>query len=266
MPLIRSPYPIRRRTITPEQEMEGHLQAIRGLVPQLQEILNQHKERIENLDKAISYTESLKPEKGEPGKDGESPSAQEIVRLLKPHLPKGEPGRDAPALDEKKIIKEILKKIPIPQDGKDAIIDHDAIVEKILGKIIKEKKLSTKHLSDFNEGLEQTIAPIRHLATGFRGGGDTVAAGANVSISQSGGVKTISVTSGLTKLTATETPNGVLTAFTFSAATAKPSFVISDNVWLQATSKAGTVNWTWNSVSKVATLTVPPVDDILAIV
>ena len=64
---------------------------------------------------------------------------------------------------------------------------------------------------------------------------------------------------GFTTLTATETPNGVLTVFTFASATAKPSYIISDNVWLKPISKAGTVNWTW--LGTEATLTIPPLDD-----
>lgn len=73
-------------------------------------------------------------------------------------------------------------------------------------------------------------------------------------------------TAGLTQLASTETPNGVITVFTFSTATAKPSFLVVDNVFQKATSKAGTVNWTWSAGPKQATLTIAPVDDIYGIV
>ena len=74
------------------------------------------------------------------------------------------------------------------------------------------------------------------------------------------------VTGGLTQLSSTETPDGITTVFTFSTASAQPSFVVSDNVLMKATTKSGTVNWTWNAGAKQATMTIAPVDDIFAIV
>jgi hypothetical protein len=71
---------------------------------------------------------------------------------------------------------------------------------------------------------------------------------------------------GITTLAATETPNSSITVFTFSTAAAQPSYIVSDNVWLRATTKSGTVNWTWNSGTKKATLTIAPQDEIYAIV
>lgn len=71
---------------------------------------------------------------------------------------------------------------------------------------------------------------------------------------------------GFTTLAATETPNGSITVFTFADAAAQPSYLVVDNVWMQATSKAGTVNWTWNAVTLKATLTIAANDDIFAVV
>lgn len=72
--------------------------------------------------------------------------------------------------------------------------------------------------------------------------------------------------SGFTQLTATETPDGTITVFTFAAASAKPSYLIVDNVWMRSTTKSGSVNWTWNAGSKQATLTIPPSEDIVGVV
>lgn len=72
-------------------------------------------------------------------------------------------------------------------------------------------------------------------------------------------------TGAFTVLQPTETPNGVLTVFTFATATGQPQFVISDNAMQQATTKSGTVNWTWNNGALQATMTIPPQDDIVAI-
>lgn len=71
---------------------------------------------------------------------------------------------------------------------------------------------------------------------------------------------------GFTVLTATETPNGIRTVFTFPSATAQPTFIVSDNAMTRATTAAGTVNWTWSSGTLQATMTIPPIDDIVAIV
>ena len=67
---------------------------------------------------------------------------------------------------------------------------------------------------------------------------------------------------GFTTLQPTETPNGVLTVFTFSTATGQPTFIVSDNAMMQAVTKSGTVNWTWNNGALQATMTIPPQDDI----
>lgn len=100
----------------------------------------------------------------------------------------------------------------------------------------------------------------------FKNGTNTTAV---VSINKSGGIDVeIDATGGggFTTLLPTETPNGSLQTFTFSAATAKPSFIISDNAMMRATAKNGDVNWTWNSGAKQATMTIPPTDDIVGVV
>lgn len=77
---------------------------------------------------------------------------------------------------------------------------------------------------------------------------------------------TANAAGGITTLAPNETPNGSITVFTLSTATAKPSFVVSDHSFLPATDKDGTVNWTWNNGTKKVTMTVAPNDDIFGIV
>lgn len=97
-------------------------------------------------------------------------------------------------------------------------------------------------------------------------------AGPNMTISDSlvNGLHTITFTStggsGFTELPATETPDGSRTQFTFATASAQPSFLVVDNVWMKAVTASGTVNWTWNGGTKVATLSVPSSDDIFGVV
>ena len=82
------------------------------------------------------------------------------------------------------------------RDGKDT--DEEIIIEKVFELLQSgKKKLSTKHLSDFTDGLEQTLRPIRSLMAGFRGGGDTVVAGTGIAITtNANGNKIISSTGG----------------------------------------------------------------------
>lgn len=71
-------------------------------------------------------------------------------------------------------------------------------------------------------------------------------------------------TAGIIQLDADETPDGVVTVFTFSTAIAEPAFVVVDGLMLRATSASGTVNWTWDGGLLQATMTVPPQDDVFA--
>lgn len=196
---------------------------------------------------------------------------QERINSIK-QGPEGRPGRNAEvdlSTVVSAVVPEVVKHIPKPkdgqtikgergQDGKHA--DPEAVVEHL----VKTKKLKVEHI----DGLGETLASIRNIKAfgAMRGGGDTVEAGSNVTITNTNGVKTISATGGFQTLTATETPNGSLTVFTFASATAQPSFIMSDNVTLRATTAAGTVNWTWNAGTSQATMTIPPQDDITAIV
>lgn len=201
---------------------------------------------------------------------------QEVLKkepVVGVHFKQPENGK-SPMIDETRIAKMAANFIVVPKPkdgtpGKDAVIDHDEIVNKVVDVLTKKKKLSIKHLGDFTDGLEQTMRPIRSMMAGFRGGGDVVTAGSNITITtDSNGKKVITgaAGSGFTELSATEIPDSSITVFTFALASAQPSYIVSDNVWQKATSKAGTVNWTWNAGTKKATMTIAPQDDIYAIV
>ncbi len=208
-------------------------------------------------------------------------------------IQKGDPGTPAPAVDEKALEDRVFARIPVPKDGKsvdkeevvkdvlksivipkvkdgdpgkDAIIDDKAI-EKIVKTIREGKKIHVTHLAGWQD--PEVLLARFHARGGIRGGGDTVAAGTNITITKNAnGVSTIASTggAGFSTLTATETPNGVLAVFTFAGASAKPSCLVVDNVWMKATTASGTVNWTWNDGLKQATLTIPSVDDIWGVV
>lgn len=272
--ISQRPQPKRNDSIS----MAFGLQAIHDAVEELQNLhaehqaeheVNQermkreHEAKLAELDKAMSQVHHLATvvHKGEPGKDAPPVDVSAIVNHIQSNIRVPKDGI-SPVVDEVKIAKLAALYVPKPKDGKDAMdIDHEVIAEKAV-ELLKKKKLKLEHIGDFKDGLEQTMRPIRSLMAGFRGGGDTVSAGSNITITNVGGSKVISSTggSGFTQLTATETPNGSRTAFTFAAASAQPTYLVVDNVWMKAIAKSGTVNWTW--LGTVATLTIPPNDDI----
>lgn len=285
---IRSPYPIRKiikpnPTVTllsssdpsSTRDVVMGLHDIEALVAELKalkhrvemdhagivaSVVLEHQEKMREIDGhvAMAHQHLSTIRKGDKGDQGDKGDA-----IKGDKGDQGDAGLDAPLVDLKKVAKQAAKLIPVPKDGEPGkSVDPAAIIEAVVKEIVKGKHLKMEHVS----GLPQELRLYRSQQ--MRGGGDTVAAGSGVTISSSGGVKTISATGGgggFSILTATETPDGNLTVFTFAAATAQPSFVISDNVMMQATTKAGTVNWTWNNVAKQATLTVPPADELCAI-
>lgn len=134
----------------------------------------------------------------ENGKDGVSPDKNEIVKEVLKNIRQPKDG-ETPIVDEEKIVKKVLAKIPKIEVPKAQKVDPQDIIDKVFELLDNgKKKLSTKHIGDFTNGLEQTIAPIRSLAAGFRGGGDTVEAGTGVSITVVNGKKVISSGSTIT--------------------------------------------------------------------
>lgn len=204
--------------------------------------------KLQDLDFTLSKV--LEIQKGE---KGDTPDIEPIISAVLNKMPIPTDGKDA---DEEKIVSRVLSKIKV-KDGKDA--DENQIVEKVI-KTFKEKKiLKTEHIGDFTNGLEQTIAPIRSLAAGFRGGGDTVTAGTGVTITtNSEGKKVITSTaSGFTELIATGSVNSVNKDFTFPK---KPSYIVSDGVFYKENK-----GWTWVAGTLTATMDIPPNDTIWGI-
>lgn len=194
-----------------------------------------HVEFITKAQNKITYLNSLIEEvrvlqKGDKGDPGESVNYEEVVKgvLAKVPPPKngdpGLPGKDA-VVDYPRVIKSVLSLLPKPEKGekgKDA--NEQTIAEKIVELfVLGKKKIHAKYIEGLKEMIEKEIAPVRHLGA-MRGGGDTVAAGSGVTITNSNGVKTISATGGsLSVLAATGTVDDSNTTFTFPSA---PTLII----------------------------------------
>jgi hypothetical protein len=186
-----------------------------------------------------------------------------------------------------------IAKIPKPKDGKDA--DEDVIIEKVLARLpppaapligddfrnhLEALQGNDRLDKSAIRGLDELEKQVKNntLVIGNAPGTGLANSSGNIgrfqylkfpgaTITTLDDTATVTVGGGgFTALQSTETPDGNTTVFTFLAATAQPSYVRSDNVLLKATSKSGTVNWTWNAGAKQATLTVPPTDDVEAIV
>lgn len=191
-------------------------------------------------------------------------------------------GKDA---DSEQIIADVLSQIQLPEQ-KELLLDTPEDIRNKLEVLQGDDRLSANAIA----GLE---AMLEELKTGLKTGSQTGWGAHPLTVAKSGTTKskttrhinftgsgvssvvrnpdgtvdvTISSGGGFTTLTATETPNSNIKIFTFSGASAQPSYLVVDNVWLQATTAAGTVNWTWNNGTKKATLTIPPNDDIWAVV
>lgn len=154
------------------------------------------------------------------GQPGTSVSHDEVVKdvLSKVFIPKPKDGV-SPVVDTLAIAKVAARLIPKPKDGVTPKIDSKAIAEQVFEEIKNgKKKLSLSHIGDFNEGLEQTMRPIRSLMAGFRGGGDVVTAGSNITITtDANGKKVITGSAGGGNFTENEVVAGSGTTFTLAA-------------------------------------------------
>ncbi len=231
------------------------------IMADLLKIHNKFVQKVEDLDDIIKKKVGPKGERGEPGKSiqgeqgingrqgpkGETPikgvdyfTASEIkeivssvfsmVKVENGYTPKK--GKDYFTESEKKeFITSITKLIEVPKPKN---IDIGEIIEKVRGKI------KTQDIIGFNEIIEMLRRQIDASKT-WRGGGDTVAAGTNITITtDSNGNKVISSSGGGSSInfSDSETPsgtiNGVNTSFTL-ANTPDPalSLILSRNRSIQ---------------------------------
>ncbi len=173
---------------------------------------------------------------GDDGTDGLTPTKDELLALIKPLIPAA---TEAPDIDS--IVAQVLEKIPKQGASRVGWGAHPLVIAQT--GTIKEKV--ARHINFKGTAVTSVVRNANGVV--------------DVTLTGGGG-------GGLTELTATETPNGNLTVFTFAAAAAQPTYIVVDNVWMKAVSKAGTTNWTWNGGTLKATLAIPPTDEIFAFV
>lgn len=110
----------------------------------------------------------------------------------------GTNGKDAVSIDENALVKKVISKIPENKASLKIIqekfeTDPMSVIEKIMALPDGKFKLKTSHI----DGLEQTMRAFQsQLGRGYlHGGGDTVAAGTNITITtNTNGAKVINAT------------------------------------------------------------------------
>ena len=173
------------------------------LVVSVEEKLNEVDSKVELLETVLEEVKSIK--KGDPGedadeqkiadwvlsqiptpKDGENPDPEDVIREVLSRLP---------AVPNKEdIVAEVVKRIPTPTASLKIIkeelnLDKDALVEEI----INSPKLKLKKSNI--DGLEMSLKDLDRRYV--HGGGDTVAAGTNITITRnSNGDKVINASGG----------------------------------------------------------------------
>lgn len=219
---------------TPEERIIDMLENGDDVPVDKDKLLKLYKQISTPEEKILDFIENIDSFKG---KDGKTPkkgedylTQDEIDELLKIITPqKGKDYFDGETPSEEKLISLIKPLIPEPQKGKDGnIITTDEIIEKL------KNKLSIFDLKDL-EWLNSKKDNIQWSSAGFKVYTDSTLTGdgsfANP-LSVVGG--------GFTILSAIGTVDGSNQTFTF---TQVPTFIVVDGAWYQKTDNNGVVQW-----------------------
>lgn len=135
----------------------------------------------------------------------QAPTASEVADELRPHLKAPAAASDIAALAAKLVVVPeppiidldaiaalAATKVKVKKAKAAVVPTKEDIASHVIDTIKAGKLISLEHVAGWKEGLEQTLSPIRRLAEGFRGGGDTVVAGPGIVITNTvGGNKQI---------------------------------------------------------------------------
>lgn len=207
---IKSPYPLARKMAQPKPilaiDPTTSFERIMTMLQELEALKEQHKsehtqalvsigkehaKQIFTLERKIAeaHKELLRVQeiqRGEPGVKGDMPAIQDVVKALIPYIPAiPGPKGDMPIVNTEAIVQKVLKQIP---SNKPKEIDHTKLADEVIKILIKDKKLKTEHIT----GLPNELASYRNQLAGkhygsdttVRGGGDTLKAGTNTTLTR----------------------------------------------------------------------------------
>lgn len=195
--------------------VDNKISEIEAIAKESKEIVQNGAKKIEDkvadFEKtAIGLIEDIKSIptiKGDKGNDADEEKLEERLTAKIPKL--DDFLSKVEKLDEDKLLKKFISKIPENKASLKIVqetfeTDPMSVVEKILA--LPQEKLSKLKLKSSNiDGLDQTISSFRHQIStrGYlHGGGDTVVAGTNITITpNANGTKTIASTGGSSPLT-----------------------------------------------------------------
>lgn len=225
---------------------------VQQLIGELTTLKGQLETSLENADALAEKHRNLqKGDQGEPGQKGDSvytqeellPYIQYVLKTVLDNIPTpkdgnpGEPGA-TPILGvhyftpehRAQMVSEVLRQIRQPKDGQTPVIDLGAVTSHVVEEITSKKLLKKDHIDGLVPEIESYRSQLagKHYGkdTWARGGGDTVKAGTNVTITANpDGTKSINAPSagGLGYLAATGAINNTNTVFTF---TSTPTIVV----------------------------------------
>lgn len=216
--------------------------------------------KIAEIDAKLEYAISI--QKGDPGEDADEQKIADWV-LSQIRQPKDGKDSDPEAVikevlarlpkypNEKELVASILKQLPSPTASLKIIKEELSLdKEALLDEILKSPKF--KLGIDKIDGLKRTLDILDRRY--IHGGGDTVSAGTNITITNVNGTKQINATGGsVTVLDATGTIDDSNVTFTFTSA---PTLVVVNGSSYASTSTiGGTLAWT--AVGTTVTLAFP---------
>lgn len=236
----------------------------------LADLIDELKQARAQVEETIRAAQTIaKGDKGDPAEPIDLDLLARKVALLIPRPADGVDGDPGESADEDaiqaRLYDKLVQALPPPEKGEPGVpgvspeIDHEELADTLIEKLKSDKPLTVEHIGGLKEQMDKYWQQVhKRFASGVvSGGGDSVTAGTNVTITTVNGRKVISASSGsgFSELTATGTVNGVNAAFTF---TQQPSYIVADGVWMKVNH-----GWTWSSPT--ATLTVAPVDTIYGV-
>lgn len=201
----------------------------------LQEI---HKKFLEESAKTNGNLEKIKQgppgARGVPGMPGQTYTmehiVQEVMRMVR--LPK-----DGKPADENKIAKRVLGQVQklMPK------FDKEDVLQETLSRIVTGKIIKPEHIDGLLQTLRSHQEQIRSKGAYIHGGGDSVLAGTNVTITKVGSRKVISASSaGITIIAVAGTKDDSNVTFT---AASEPKLLNINGAFYQKT--GGTYTWSY---------------------